>query len=135
MRYSLLLNLNILEALIGDYLHGFKFVTWRCVQESAVMSGDEWLHRLQLPLVHLQWLLQNGSHRKGSPHWASPLRSFDEEVKTCLQRSITIFSTSCLSLPILPTELAYCQWQPFMLSLSYQWFLSTCVGLHLKFNE
>ena len=90
VRCSLLPNLDILGAPIGDYLHCFKFIAGRCAESRKLLSGLVDVAAVDLQ-VSVSLLRMCGSFcrmfhiaRVTPPSLASDgLRSFDEEVKEC----------------------------------------------------
>ena len=90
MRYSLLPNLDILGAPIGDYLHCSKIITGRCAESRRLLSGLVDVAAVDLQ-VAVTLLRMCGSFcrmvhiaRVTPPSLASDaLSSFDEEVKQC----------------------------------------------------
>eukprot|EP00731_Ephydatia_muelleri_P002958 Em0001g2958a len=90
VRCSLLPNLDILGAPIGDYLHCSKFIAGRCAESRKLLSGLVDVAAVDLQ-VAVSLLRMCGSFcrmvhiaRVTPPSLASDgLRSFDEEVKQC----------------------------------------------------
>eukprot|EP00731_Ephydatia_muelleri_P017175 Em0010g273a len=90
VRYSLLPNLDILGAPIGDYLHCSKIITGRCAEPRRLLSGLVDVAAVDLQ-VAVTLLCMCGSFcrmvhiaRVTPPSLASDaLSSFDEEVKQC----------------------------------------------------
>ena len=90
VRCSLLPNLDILGAPIGDYLHCSKFIAGKCAESRKLLSGlvDVAAANLQVAVTLLRMC---GSFcrmvhiaRVTPPSLASDaLRSFDEEVQQC----------------------------------------------------
>ena len=90
VRCSLLPNLDIQGAPIGDYLHCSKFIAGRCAESRKLLSGlvDVAAVDLQVAvsLLHMCGSFCSMVHiaRVTPPSLASDgLRSFDEEVKQC----------------------------------------------------
>ena len=90
VRCSLLPNLDILGAPIGDYLHCSKFIAGRCAESRKLLSGLVDVAAVDLQ-VAVSLLRMCGSFcrmvhiaRVTPPSLATDaLRSFDEEVKQC----------------------------------------------------
>ena len=95
MRCSLLPNLDILGAPIGDYLHCSKFIAGKCAEPRRLLSGLVDVAAVDLQ-VAVTLLCMCGSFcrmvhiaRVTPPSLASDaLSSFDEEVKQCAQPSM-----------------------------------------------
>ena len=97
MRCSLLPNLDILGAPIGDHLHCSKFIAGKCAESRKLLSGLVDVAAVDLQ-VAVTLLCMCGSFcrmvhiaRVTPPSLASDaLRSFDEEVQRCFALCTTI---------------------------------------------